>query len=62
MKMLKVEAVYLAERRTFEDAAADSPAFIDTIYNAARPHSAPGHPRPNQFEEKNAPERLKQTA
>ncbi len=36
MKILKVEAVYLAERRTFEDAAADSPAFIDTIYNAAR--------------------------
>lgn len=54
MKTLKVEAVYVAEYDTFQDVAADLPAFIEAIYNESRLHSALGYMSPNKFEEKYA--------
>lgn len=54
MKTLKVEAVYVAEYDTFEDVAADLPAFIENVYNQTRLHSALGYMSPNKFEEKYA--------
>jgi len=62
MKTLKVEAVYVTEYETFDDAAADLPNFIDNIYNARRLHSALGYLSPNQFEERNAAIRSKKAA
>ena len=40
---------------TFEDVAADLPAFIENIYNATGLHSALGYLSPGKFEEINAP-------
>jgi putative transposase len=62
MKTLKIEAVYVVEYETFEDVAADLPAFIENIYNETRLHSALGYMSPNNFEEHHARARSKQAA
>ena len=62
VKTLKVEAVYITEYETFEEVAADLPAFINDVYNATGLHSALGYLSPDQFVERNAPTRSKQAA
>ena len=51
MKTLQVEAVYVTEYDTFEDVAADLPAFIENVDNHTRLHSALGYMSPDKFEE-----------
>jgi len=62
MKTLKVEAVYRMDYETFDDVAADLPAFIENVYNERRLHSALGYLSPARFEEINRPRGVKKVA
>ena len=62
MKTLKVEAVYVAGYKTFEDVAAHLPRFIDEVYNGTRLHSALGYLSPARYEEINRPALVKNAA
>ena len=62
MKTLKVEAVYRMDYETFDEVAADLPAFIEDVYNERRLHSALGYVSPARFEEINRPSGVKRVA
>lgn len=62
MKTLKVEAIYRMDHETFDDVAADLPAFIEDVYSERRLHSALGYVSPARFEEINHPSGVKQVA
>ena len=50
MKTLKYEEVYRNEYRDLADALASIGAFIDSVYNSKRLHSALGYVSPEEFE------------
>jgi putative transposase len=56
MKTLKVEEVYPARYRTYEDVLDRLPHFIENVYNAKRLHSALGYLSPQEFEHQLAQE------
>lgn len=62
MKTLKIEAAYRMEYESFEDVAADLPAFIEDVYNERRLHSALGYLSPARFEDINRPSGVKRVA
>jgi putative transposase len=51
MKTLKVEEVYLAGYKTYEDVVERLPRFIEDVYNTKRLHSALGYVPPQEFED-----------
>lgn len=51
MKTLKVEEVYLAGYKTFDDVVERLPRFIEDVYNTKRLHSALGYVPPQEFED-----------
>lgn len=56
IKTLKVEEVYPAHYRTYEDVLARLPRFIEDVYNTKRLHSALGYLPPQEFEDQLAQE------
>lgn len=56
IKTLKVEEVYPARYRTYDDVLDRLPHFIENVYNAKRLHSALGYLSPQEFEDQLAQE------
>jgi putative transposase len=56
IKTIKVEEVYPARYRTFDDVLDRLPHFIENVYNARRLHSALGYLPPQEFEDQLAQE------
>lgn len=56
IKTIKVEEVYPARYRTFDDVLNRLPHFIENVYNTRRLHSALGYRAPQEFEDQLAQE------
>jgi putative transposase len=56
IKTLKVEEVYPARYRTYEDVVERLPRFIEDVYNTKRLHSALDYRPPQEFEDQLAQE------